>query len=144
MNLTPFNTSISEVSAFPEQIHFSDVLTDFCMQIDRKLLLGGFFILSYFVFKNFILPLAYNGFKSYLENTSYKWLLTDYINKAYDRALSLLETFAIGSAIFIMIIFYYQNSFPTWLWVFIVIYSLFFGSFIVSWIVGQIRGKLSK
>ena len=147
MELEPLNLSNlndTYISDFGENMHFSDVLTDFCTQIDEKLLLCGFLILSYFIFKNLILPKAYEGFESYLKNTEYQWLLDDYLTKAYERALSLLETFAMGSAIFLIVIFYYQQSFPIWMWIFIVIYSIFLGSFIISWLIGAIRRKFSK
>ena len=144
MNITQFNTTNLDYPMQNSGIHFSEVLRDFCTQIDSKILLCSILILSYFILKMFILPKAYEGLKHFLQPSGYKWLLDDYITKAYEMALSLLETFGLGSAIFLIAIYYYQNGFPIWAKIIIWIYSFFLGSYIISFIIGKIRGILKK
>lgn len=144
MNEYNLTNPLNEISLVPGPVHFSEVLQDLCTQIDSKLLLGGFFILTYFVFRMFIFPQAYKGFKSLFESVDPTGDTMKTLTRAYEQILSLLETFGLGSAIFIIAIFYYQNGLPLWAWIVTGVYSSFFITFIISWLIGYIRRKLNK
>lgn len=121
MNVSTLNLSVNyNISQYPGVtqngmdyvIDVPTIIADVCSQIDDKIILGLFFILTFYVTTRFILPIAIEGFKGYIHK--------DILDKIYNYYFDISETFALGSVIMILAFSYLQGwNKGYWIWMFI-------------------------
>jgi len=127
-------------SPAPGKVSYLEVLNGFCEQISGKVLLAATLILLYFLFYTVILPRINEAWKEYLTPTGYRWLYDDYIKKGYDYLMSFIETLGMGSAVFLIALFW--GRWPWYTWTVAIIGAVFIGAYLVSFIIGWLRRRL--
>jgi hypothetical protein len=116
-----FNGSIPESGI--TTIPWTDVFSDFCLQIEPKILLACMLILTVFTIRMIVLPRAKLGFFTDEDFLLYPDSIKKLISDIFYYADSLLETLGLGSAIFLVYLAYVQGLFSTgvWVWVWILV-----------------------
>lgn len=96
----------------PISIRVSEVIREICPQIDEKILIGLFLILTFYIFSVIIMPISRKFWIQALPN----W--EDVIKPTFNYLYSALETFSLGGILLIIGFAYYQESitggFLTW------------------------------
>lgn len=93
-----------------QSVHFGGVLADFCTQIHSKVVLAAVLLFAYFTFSIIVIPRARLGFAWLVKETPGLKHFESNIKWVLDRAQSLLETFGLGSTIFLLAIIHYQQG----------------------------------
>lgn len=139
MNITNLNFS---TSSFQEPAKMSDLVTDYCTQLDGKIMLATSLILLYFLFHNIIFPRAFIGFQGLLQDhKGYSWLFTDYIKPGYSKLMSLIETLGLGATLFLLGYMWFWG-WAWYTWTVVIIGGVSIGLILMAHLIGYVRGKL--
>jgi len=140
-NLSDINLDIPvSYLTHPTEINIRDIIADFCIQIDQKLLLAAMLVFSGYFLTKIILPRAKLGLENVQILAYFKGIWTPGI----DFLISLGETFMLGGACLFWMVAYYQGLITGF-------YKLWSGFLILILIivgvaegVGFIRRKMEK
>ena len=138
MNISGINFSVvPETTGATSKM--SDLVGDYCTQLDNNVVLVSTLIFMYFFFSMVVLPRSLEAFKSLFkegENTGYAWIYDDYLKPGYNRLMSLVETLGAGGAIYLVFYSYYFG-WPWYTWAVVVTCGvftvLFLGAKLIGW-----------
>ena len=94
----------------PRELSFSDLVADYCSQLDHKILIMFMIIFSLYVLRVFMLPRAYEHILNVMPGIL-KDMISPYFDKIIDRVISFLDTGALISMLFVFYLFYVQGQF---------------------------------
>lgn len=137
--------NFSNISQYQQvtQIDVKDIIKDYVMQVDNKIILAILLIMISYCFYSIILPRTLTGLKELSKNIGQKEFFKQII-WIIERLISLFETIALGSGIFIIVIAHIQGilSKNQYIIIFSVLGLLFFVLLIEG--IALVRKKIVK
>lgn len=123
-----------------QALSFSELVSDYCNQLDHKILIMFLIIFSLYVLRVFMLPRAYEQMLILLPG-----IVREMVNPYFDRIIlgfiSFLDTGALVSMLFIFYIFWKQAQFTTGLRLWLIGLFLIVLLCIVANVIDRFKGK---
>lgn len=91
----------------PQKIYLSDIISRYCIQVDRIIIIGLMLILTFYIINNLILPISRQGYISISHLIGQTAI--NRINKAFDMLYHAIDVMGL-MAIFYIIWIYQQST----------------------------------
>lgn len=137
------NATLNDTIPVSMRLEASELIKDFCTQLDSRILLGVMLICSFYVFGKIVIPRAKMEYKKMAQ----KFSLTggETVLFIFDEIVSALETGGLVASGFIIYIFIYQEKITTFYWCWLGFLLALIGLTAIAHFIGYIRkGKLKE